>query len=640
MENASRAAHAYENQNILNVGIKTTMQTSTVDCRHGKFTVFNEDELVGLSLSTYGEYSEGEVSVFEKILRPGDVAIDVGANIGALTIPMARLVGADGGVHAFEASPANFALLRQNVHQNDLDEVVDMYPLAASNKTGMLKVDKQSALHAYSRRDINEGEFQVHCTTIDSLELTRCKLIKIDVDGHELEVLNGAARTIKRCKPVIYIENEIDAKREELVAWFIDHGYRCFWHRPFLFNIDNFRGNKKNIFGALVSIMNVCIPDEEGYEVLALEEVSDYRNDDKLFLREYDRYAKYFERDHGDLQSRWMAAHYANLMQWRELARELININLMLDGHHTPTLALQAYMNLQDGDYSRAGWAGYEIRHTQPNRHQFGGDRTHACERWDGEKTDKTVLIWSEQGFGDNIMFARFFKHVLERAPNAILECRPELFELFEYSMVAPSDTRRRLFRLGRKLPSYDLHLPLPSTAWALGADEAMIRASGLSYLKADPTLVANWKGQGNIRLGQTPEGPLHGATIGLCHKGSATSERPYTRDIPKELLMPLVRKFGPVFPLGQQGQFESFAMTAAAIKALDLVITVDTAVAHLAGALGVPTWLLLSFDPDFRWGLKGDRTIWYPRMRVFRQPKFRDWQSVIDEVMDELERR
>ena len=131
-----------------------------------------------------------------------------------------------------------------------------------------------------------------------------------------------------------------------------------------------------------------------------------------------------------------------------------------------------------------------------------------------------------------------------------------------------------------------------------------MIGTGPFPYLNVDPLLVANWQGKGNIRLGQTPEGPLHGARIGLCHKGSATSERPYTRDIPKELLLPLVRKFGPVFPLDQQGQFEIFAMTAAAIKALDLVITVDTAIAHLAGALGVPTWLLLSFDPDFRWGL------------------------------------
>ena len=613
---------------------KPAFKTSTVETRHGVFDVFVEDELVGLSLTTYGEYSEGEVEVFRKVLKPGDVAIDVGANIGAFTVPMAKLVSPGGNVFAFEASEANLDLLCRNVAQNNLDGNVNICARAASDHMGTLKVDKQSALHAYSRKDINEGEFDVECITIDSLELTRCKLIKIDVDGHELEVLNGAEQTIKRCRPVIYIENEIDAKREAMVAWFIDHGYRCFWHRPFMFNVDNWRSNQKNIFGALVSIMNVCVPDEVGYEVLALEEVADYRNDDQMFDRERLRYMSYVERNPEDLHSRWLAAHYANLMQHRGHAKGLIKTNFERDPDHVPTLALQAYMRMQDGDYCKGAWEGYEIRHRQPNRHQFGGDRIFPDHvgRWDGSPTDEPLLIWTEQGFGDNIMFARFFRYVRAQAPNAFLECKPELYELFEYSKIAPG----RLYRHGRTLPRYELQLPLPSTAWALGADTEMIKCP--PYLDVDPLLVDNWLGQGNIRIGQTLDGPLHGARIGLCHQGSNASERPYTRDIPKELLMPLVRKHGPVFPLGQQGQFESFAMTAAAIKALDLVITIDTSVAHLAGALGVPTWLLLSYDPDFRWGLKGDRTIWYDSVSIFRQPKFRDWQSVVDEVMAALE--
>ena len=624
---------------------RAKMQTKTVECRHGTFTVFDEDELVGLSLATYGEYSEGEVAVLNNVLKPGDVAIDVGANIGALTIPMAKLVGESGHVHAFEASKANLDLLLKNVVDNQPAHVT-IHGAAASDKVGTLKVDKQSALHAYSYPDINVGEFEVECITIDSLQLPKVKLIKIDVDGHELQVLNGAAETIARCKPIIYIENEIDDKREAMVAWFIDHGYRMYWHRPYMFNIDNWRGDKKNIFGVLISIMSLCIPDEEGYAVEQLEEVSDLRNDDQMFEREAQRYLKYVERDPDDLASRWMAAHYSNLMQKRPLARELIKTNLAHDPKHVPTLSIKALMDLQDGHYNREGWAGYEIRHKQPNRHKFGGDRTHPIlrtngsgqtfvPRWDGEPTDQPLLIWSEQGFGDNLMFCRFFKHVLKRAPNAFLECRPELYELFAYSGV--TEYNDRLFRLGRSLPPYNLQLPLPSTPWVLGADRSMIVCS--PYLTVDPALVDNWRGKGNIRLGQTPEGPLNGARIGLCHRGSNTSERPYTRDVPVDLLRPMARKFGPMFPLDQQGQFESFAMTAAAIKALELVITVDTSIAHLAGGLGVPTWLLLSFDPDFRWGLKGSKTIWYQNMRIFRQPAFRDWGSVIDTVTAELER-
>ena len=144
------------------------MQTRQVETRHGIFTIFDEDELVGLSLSVYGEYSEGEVDVFRKVLRPGDVAIDVGANIGAFTIPMAKLVGEAGHIHAFEASAANVSLLHLNVKNNQPANVW-IHGMAASDNNGTLKVDKQSALHAYSRRDINEGEFEVACGTIDSL---------------------------------------------------------------------------------------------------------------------------------------------------------------------------------------------------------------------------------------------------------------------------------------------------------------------------------------------------------------------------------------------------------------------------------------------------------------------------------------
>jgi FkbM family methyltransferase len=620
------------------------MRTRTVESRYGYFTIFEDDELVGLSLATYGEYSQGEVAVFEKVLRPGDVAIDVGANIGALTVPMAKLVGDNGNVIAFEASAANVDLLRKNIEQTGCSNV-NVMPVAASNKDGTIPVDKQSALHAYSRPDINVGEFHVPCSTIDGLNLPRVKLIKVDVDGHELQVLNGARATIERCKPIIYIENEIDDKREEMVAWLIDRGYRLWWHRPFMFNADNFKGERKNIFGALISIMTICVPDETGYAVKALEEVSDYRSDARMFDREHERYMRYVDKDPDDLHSRWLAAHYANLMQRRRLASALLVENLKRDPGHIPTRAIAAMMELQDGNYNRKSWAGYELRHQQPNRHQFGGDREFPAgvQRWDGTPTDEPLLIWSEQGFGDNIMFVRFFSEVIDRAPNAILECRPELFELFDYSAVAAGG---QLCRLGRELPPYTLQLPLPSTAWALDAGPEMIRGLSLTktfgakyYLVADPTLIDNWRGQGNIRMGQTTDGPLHGARIGLCHKGSSSSERPYTRDIPKELLYELVRKHGPVFPLDQSGQFESFMMTAAAISALDLVITVDTSIAHLAGALGVPTWLLLSYDPDFRWGLKDELTIWYDSVRIFRQPKFRDWQSVIDHVMSELER-
>jgi hypothetical protein len=232
-------------------------------------------------------------------------------------------------------------------------------------------------------------------------------------------------------------------------------------------------------------------------------------------------------------------------------------------------------------------------------------------------------------------MFCRFFKQVLERAPNAFLECRSELYELFEYSGVAP---KGQLFRLGRTLPEYKFQCSLASMPWALGADEAMIRCP--PYLKADPLLVKNFLGTGNISLARVEGGPLFGARIGLCGKGSSGSERAFTRDLSRQEAIRLSRACKPFFPLEQTGQFDSFAMTAAAIEALDLVVTVDTSLAHLAGAMGKETILLMSRDPDFRWGLKGETTPWYDSVRIFRQERFRDWPGVIDRVIDELRDR
>ena len=149
-----------------------------------------------------------------------------------------------------------------------------------------------------------------------------------------------------------------------------------------------------------------------------------------------------------------------------------------------------------------------------------------------------------------------------------------------------------------------------------------------MPYLHADSGLIETWRERGNP------------SSIGICHRGSPKSERPLTRDIPAEFFDPLNARYAPFFMLHQNGQFENFADTAAAIAGLDLVITVDTSIAHLAGAMGKPVWLLLSTDPDWRWGLQGDSTIWYPSMRIFRQHKFRDWKSVIDDVITALDAR
>jgi hypothetical protein len=184
---------------------------------------------------------------------------------------------------------------------------------------------------------------------------------------------------------------------------------------------------------------------------------------------------------------------------------------------------------------------------------------------------------------------------------------------------------RGNLVRLSRPLPDLEgPHCSLPSLPSALKDDGSMIPING-PYLFANSHMVEQWK---------EIVGPHR--KIGICFKGSLRSERPYTRDIPIHLLRNLQRDHGEFFSLvPEEGvlAFDNFASTAAAIMALDIIVTVDTSIAHLAGALGKETYLLLSFDPDWRWGLTGSRTIWYPNMHVLRQPKVRDWDSVVNDL-------
>lgn len=601
------------------------MEIKTVKAKHGLMSYYEGDQYVGRSLEVYGEFAENEVLVFNKVLKPGDVALDCGAQIGALTIPMARLVGPTGKVYAFEPGHDNLKLLNRNVEQNELFDVVQIVPFALSDKVGnVLPISNNpSPFYPKVNREGDKSDGVVHTTTIDDMQLEKLKFMKVDVDGCEQELLDGAYHTIKRCRPIIYIENEVPEKSEKLIATITDHRYRSYWFRPPLYTFPNFNLVSKNVFPHNVASMMVCVPEESGFEVKGCDEVQDIRMDDQMFDREIARYSRIVAEFPDDLTSRLKIAHYHALMHRMGNADRLMQKNLRMDPKHIPTLAIEGLHMLQRGEWKK-GWERYELRYQQGNTQSFGGHRKpRHLKMWMGEKTEEPLLIWCEQGFGDSIMFARFYKFVKERAPNAILEVQPELYELFEHSKVEPTG---QLYRLGRELPDqFGLQCSLPSLPYALGADEKMMDMKR-PYLFPDPVLKGRWD-----KLGMK---------IGICNVGSPRSERPYTRDIAIEMFRDIELAHGPFMDLVDRGQFESYAMTAAAISALDLVITVDTSIAHLAGAMGKPTWLLLAWDPDFRWGLKGDGCIWYPTMRIFRQKKFRDWAGVMEKVSAALDKQ
>lgn len=249
--------------------------------------------------------------------------------------------------------------------------------------------------------------------------------------------------------------------------------------------------------------------------------------------------------------------------------------------------------------------------------------------KWNGQNcTGKTVLLWGEQGFGDNIHFIRYAKLVKKRGATVLVLCRPELVRLFE--SVEGVDA----VMVSAEGVDFDFHSPLMSLP--------RVFKTTLRTIPADVPYI--WSA--------TPQRKEF--TIGIVWAGQACHCDDQWRSVPLETFktlfdVPGVRwcsfQCGPRanevdrFPHIEKtsASFRDFQDTADALGEIDLLISVDTSVAHLAGAAGRPVWALLSHTPDWRWMLEGDTTPWYPTMRLFRQSPGEDWASVIERVKQEL---
>jgi len=286
------------------------------------------------------------------------------------------------------------------------------------------------------------------------------------------------------------------------------------------------------------------------------------------------------------------------------------------------------YALLALGQYEEA-WPHFLWRTRRP------GNVRLAEPAWDGAPTDKTVLIHAEQGVGDTIQFVRFVTAASARARVVLAVPRQtaRLLAGFPGTAAVVHDT---------PLPPYDLHIPLMSLPALLGVAEADFAAT-VPYLRADAALEAAW---------QTRLAGLTRPRVGLVWAGNPQYPADRRRSLPQAALAPLLAlpgiafislQFGKAAPPGvfdAAPYLTDFAETAAALMALDLVITVDTAVAHLAGALGRPVWLMNRADTDWRWLLERCDSPWYPTMRIFRQPVPGDWESVIAEITGALRDR
>jgi FkbM family methyltransferase len=231
------------------------------ETRYGPMHYCADDQFVGHALRVYGEYSDGESRLWRKIVLLGDRVVDVGANIGALTLPLGQMVGPAGSVIAFEPQPENNALLRLNVGDN---MTFSVYECALGETPGTTRIPRLGDLghQNYGRVTTDSGDHVVEVRTLDSFNLESVRLIKIDVEGAESAVLRGAADTIRRCRPVLYVENDRKEKSDELVRLIQSYGYRMYHHLPLLWEEPNFRGVPV-VDRGIISINLLCVPTEQ-----------------------------------------------------------------------------------------------------------------------------------------------------------------------------------------------------------------------------------------------------------------------------------------------------------------------------------------------------------------------------------------
>lgn len=245
------------------------------------------DTVIGRSLDHYGEWCEHELRCLRRFVGAGAVVLDVGANIGTHTIFLSRCVGKKGRVLAFEPQTIAVRLLHMNLLLNDRQNVRVFHaacgatpgrvvmkepPIDAKRNVGRF-ILHDNVLEEGDPRSIDYQASSVEVLTIDGLELGRCDLIKIDVEGMELSVLEGGIRTLEKHRPVLWIENnDIDTSRS-LIAFLLNMGYGLYWHLDSRYNERNYYGCKVNIFANAKkpSANMACIPVERLGEFPGLE---------------------------------------------------------------------------------------------------------------------------------------------------------------------------------------------------------------------------------------------------------------------------------------------------------------------------------------------------------------------------------
>ena len=246
---------------------------SEVKARYGFFRYISNDEHMGMALKKYGEFSEIELSVIKRFIRPGDYVFDIGANIGLLTVPFARHVGANGKVFSFEPQSFVYNVLNKNIELNNLSNV-KAYNNGVGSKKKKIKIDEMDFTKTgnFGGFTLSNKYKNSDCGTIkhkkknlvnilkldDFLELSKCDFMKIDVELMEIDVLKGGEKFLNKYKPTLWVENHLTYPND-LNEYLLEHDYTPYWCATRFFNPQNFNEDNQNVFKNMVTINTLAI---------------------------------------------------------------------------------------------------------------------------------------------------------------------------------------------------------------------------------------------------------------------------------------------------------------------------------------------------------------------------------------------
>jgi tetratricopeptide (TPR) repeat protein len=336
---------------------------------------------------------------------------------------------------------------------------------------------------------------------------------------------------------------------------------------------------------------------------------------------------------------------------------------LKYDPGHAETHFNRALLLLLKGDWAQ-GWPEYEWRLQTPDFPPCPLRQP----RWDGSPlAGRTLLVLAEQGLGDTMLFVRFVLLLRQRGDHVVLQCQPPMLPFLSASMGAAD-----LVPQGGLLPHFDVYSPLLSLPGVLGAIPTNIPAD-IPYLHANSGLVQRWRqemsgvgrpasgvGKTLFDTGHQTQDTGRAFKVGIAWQGTRTFRGDRQRSIPLKNFAALSQVDGvqlislqkgsgvehlgawpgPNAPATLGNRFDecgAFTDTAAVMRRLDLIVSSDTALPHLAGALGVPVWVALALVPDWRWQLQREDCQWYPTMRLFRQKEYGRWEEAFDRMAAEL---